>query len=75
MVKSLTSEVEVDIYDIIFKRKSIRKYNNSPLDESVLTQISEEINNLTPLYDDIKGYETSPPLPCNIFRKKRGLLD
>ena len=54
MVKSLTSEVEVDIYDIIFKRKSIRKYNNSPLDESVLTQISEEINNLTPLYDDIK---------------------
>src|ERR1700690_3105583 len=54
MVKSLTSEVEVDIYDIIFKRKSIRKYDNSPLNESVLNRISEEINNLTPLYEDIK---------------------
>lgn len=54
MVKSLTSEVEVDIYDAIFKRKSIRKYENSPLDERVLIRISEELNNLTPLYDDIK---------------------
>ena len=54
MVKSLTSEVEVDIYDVIFKRKSIRKYDNSPLDENVLNRISEELNNLTPLYDDIK---------------------
>ena len=36
MVKSLTSEVEVDIYDIIFKRKSIRKYDNSPLDDKCL---------------------------------------
>lgn len=54
MVKSLTSKVKVDIYDVIFKRKSIRKYDNSPLDEGVLNRISEELNNLTPLYDDIK---------------------
>ena len=54
MVKSLTSEVEVDIYDIIFKRKSIRKFDNSSLDEGVLNRISEELDNLTPLYNDIK---------------------
>ena len=54
MVKSLTSEVEVDIYDVIFKRKSIRKYDKSTLDEKVLNRISEEINNLIPLYEDIK---------------------
>ena len=54
MVKSLTSKLEVDIYDTIFKRKSIRKYDNSPLDGEVLNRISEELNNLTPLYDDIK---------------------
>jgi nitroreductase len=54
MVKSLTSNEEVDIYDVIFKRKSIRKYDNSPLDEELLNRISEELNNLTPLHDDIK---------------------
>jgi nitroreductase len=54
MVKSLISDEEVNIYDVIFKRKSIRKYESSPLDERVLNKISEELNNLTPLYDDIK---------------------
>jgi nitroreductase len=54
MVKSLTSEKEVDIYEVIFKRKSIRKYDVPPLDEEVLNRISVELNNLIPLYDDIK---------------------
>jgi nitroreductase len=54
MVKSLTSEIKVNIYDIIFKRKSIRKYDNSPLDEDILKRISEELNNLIPLHKDIK---------------------
>jgi nitroreductase len=54
MVKSLISDGEVNIYDAIFKRKSIRKYDNSPLNERVLNRISEELNNLIPLYDDIK---------------------
>jgi nitroreductase len=54
MVKSLTSGLEVAIYDVIFKRKSIRKYDNSPLDEDILNRISEELNNLIPLHNDIK---------------------
>jgi nitroreductase len=54
MVKSLTSDVEVDIYDVIFKRRSIRKFDASPLDEEVLDRIAVELNNLNPLYEDIK---------------------
>ncbi len=54
MAISLTSKKEVNIYDVIFKRKSIRKYDNSPLDNNILNRILEELNNLTPLYDDIK---------------------
>ena len=54
MVKSLTSGIEVDIYNIIFKRKSIRKYDNSSLNEDVLNRISQELNNLISLHNDIK---------------------
>ena len=54
MVKSLTSNNEIDIYDAIFKRRSIRKYDNNPLDEIILNEISEHINKLKPLHDDIK---------------------
>ncbi len=43
-----------DFYPVIFKRKSIRKYELSPLDNSILKEISEHILNLTPLYEDIK---------------------
>jgi len=45
---------KVDLYPIIFKRKSIRNYDLSPLDEDTLEGISEALSNLTPLYSDIK---------------------
>ncbi len=54
MVKSLLSNSDVDLYGTMFKRKSIRKYNQSSLDDSLLNSISEHIHDLTPLYADIK---------------------
>lgn len=49
-----TFELEVDLYPIIFKRKSIRKYDASPLDDDTLKVITDQIQNLIPLYNDIK---------------------
>jgi nitroreductase len=43
-----------DIYNTIFKRKSIRKYNLSPLDNDTLKDISNDIINLKALCKDIK---------------------
>ncbi len=43
-----------DLYPVIFKRRSIRKYDQSPLKQDTLDEIREYIANLTPLYDDIK---------------------
>lgn len=43
-----------DLYESIFKRKSIRNYDLTPLDENTLTEISYHLNNLEHLYDDIK---------------------
>jgi nitroreductase len=43
-----------DIYNAIFKRKSIRKYDLSPLDKDTLKEISTYIDDLNPLYKDIK---------------------
>jgi len=40
--------------DIIYKRKSIRKYDQTKLDESMLEKVREKIANLKPLYPDIK---------------------
>ncbi|MFY9639184.1 MAG: nitroreductase family protein [Methanobacterium sp.] len=54
MVKSLLSNSDVDLYGTMFKRKSIRKYDQSSLDDSLLNSISEHIHDLTPLYADIK---------------------
>ncbi len=54
MVKSLTSDKDVDLYDTIFKRKSIRKFDLSSLDDDIINNISEHIHNLTPLYADIE---------------------
>jgi len=44
----------VDLYPQIFKRKSIRNYDLTPLEDSVLGPVVESINKLEPLYDDIK---------------------
>jgi nitroreductase len=42
-----------DIYKAIFKRKSIRRYDLTPLDDDILKQISLHIDDLQPLYKDI----------------------
>jgi nitroreductase len=41
-------------YSYIFKRKSIRNYDLTPLDDAKLKEISEYLNSLKPIYDDIK---------------------
>ncbi|WP_321423437.1 nitroreductase family protein [uncultured Methanobacterium sp.] len=46
--------VLVDLYPQIFKRKSIRNYDLTPLDSVTLEKVVEQINSLEPLYDDIK---------------------
>jgi len=45
---------KVDLYPIIFKRKSIRNYEDSHLDDDTLIEVSDAISNLIPLYTDIK---------------------
>lgn len=40
--------------EIIRKRKSIRKYSPTPLDDATMQQIQEKINTLTPLYPHIR---------------------
>ncbi|MGA2515340.1 MAG: nitroreductase family protein [Thermodesulfobacteriota bacterium] len=42
------------LYETIFKRKSIREYDLTPLDEHTLAEIMAHTNALKPLYDDIK---------------------
>lgn len=43
-----------ELYENIFKRKSIRNYDLTPLDENKLKEISKHLKSLTPLYDDIE---------------------
>ncbi len=43
-----------ELYETIFKRKSIRNYDLTPLDENKLKEISKHLKSLTPLYDDIE---------------------
>ena len=45
---------ETELYETIFKRKSIRNYDLTPLDQNTLEEISNHLNGLEPLYDDIK---------------------
>ncbi len=42
-----------DLYFTIFKRKSIRNYDLTPLDEDTLAVVSDRLNVLNPMYDDI----------------------
>ncbi len=53
--------------EIIRKRKSIRKYDKTPLDEATLTRVREKLGNLTPLFPDIQYSVT-------IADKTKGLL-
>lgn len=43
-----------DLYPLIFKRKSIRNYDLSPLNEDTLGDIRDQMSNLIPLHDNIK---------------------
>ncbi len=45
---------KTEFYSHIFKRKSIRNYDLTPLDDARLKEISEHLNSLKPIYDDIK---------------------
>jgi len=42
-----------DLYPMIFKRKSIRTYDMVPLNKKILQKISDFLNSLQPMYDDI----------------------
>jgi len=42
------------LIDAIYKRKSVRKYDMTPLDEGTLNAVREFLANIKPLYDDIK---------------------
>ena len=44
----------MDLYPTIFQRKSIRNYNQRPLDENTLNEIKKQLEALKPLHDDIK---------------------
>ena len=43
-----------DKYDIIFKRKSIRRYTTNHLDTARLEKIESIIKDLKPLHEDIE---------------------
>ncbi|HEX3013249.1 MAG TPA: nitroreductase family protein [Methanobacterium sp.] len=45
---------KTEFYSCIFKRKSIRNYDLTPLDDSILAEISEYLPSLNPMYNDIK---------------------
>src|SRR4030042_553008 len=43
-----------NLYETIFKRKSIREYDLAPLDGHTLSEVMAHTSALKPLYDDIK---------------------
>jgi nitroreductase len=43
-----------NLYKTIFKRKSIRKFDLTPLDENTLNEISDRLQKLEPLHEKIK---------------------
>lgn len=45
---------KTELYETIFKRKSIRNYDLTPLDQNTLNEISKQIQSLTPLYHDVE---------------------
>ncbi len=61
-----------DYYDVIFKRRSIKRYNQAPLDEKVIEEISNQLKNLKPMYDDIKTEVKILPLDdVEVMKKKK----
>ena len=60
-----------DYYDVIFKRKSVKKYDQTPLDERALEEISNQLKNLKPMYNDIKTEVKIIPLKQVETKKKQ----
>lgn len=53
---------KTDLYPTIFKRKSIRKFDLTPLDEDTLNEIKDYLNTLKPLHEDIEiEFKIFPP--------------
>jgi nitroreductase len=46
--------VQPDLFEFIFKRKSVRKYDPAPLDAKTLSEIENFIKNVKPLNDNIE---------------------
>ena len=53
--------------EIIRKRKSIRKYDLTPLDAATLEKVRDRIGKVTPLYPDIR-------FSVEIVNKTKGML-
>lgn len=49
-----TKTLSNTLYEVIRKRKSIRKWKNNPLEESLLSEIQSFVRNIKPLYPEIK---------------------
>ena len=62
---------KIDYYGPIFKRKSVKRYDPTPLDDDILEEISNQLSNLKPLYDDIKTEVKILPLEDVQVKKKK----
>jgi nitroreductase len=60
-----------DYYPLIFKRKSVKKYDQTQIDERALEEISNQLKNLKPMYDDIKTEVKIIPLDQVETKKKQ----
>ena len=60
-----------DYYGTIFKRRSVKKYDQTPLDEKTLKEISNQIKSLKPMYDNIKTEVKIIPLEQVETKKKQ----
>ena len=46
--------MDVGLYDSIFRRKSVRKYNMDPISQGTIGEISDHLETLEPLCPEIK---------------------
>ena len=60
-----------DYYSLIFKRRSVKRYDLTPLHEEALEEISNQLKNLKPMYGDIKTEVKILPLGQVEAEKKK----
>jgi hypothetical protein len=53
-MKGYAKMIQSNLFEAIFKRKSIRKYDLTPLDDKLLLEIEAFISKVEPLYNNIK---------------------